>query len=324
MTTSEELIAKNGFVDIPLEPTLDPKEEIEWLKKEKNALILAHFYQKSEVQDIADFVGDSLELTSFIGSTDAELIIFGGVYFMAETAKILYPDRRIILPDLTAGCSLADSCPSEQFKEFVKAHPGHVVISYINCSAKIKALSDIVCTSSNALKVINSIPRDLPILFAPDRNLGRYIAMITGREMTLWPGHCEVHASFDPEKIKALQQRYPFAELIAHPESEPDILKISSFVGSTSQLIKYVEKSTNKEFIVATEAGVLHEMKKKAPYKKILAAPVNDQKRGECENMKKISLEKVFRALRYEKPEVTVDAILRQQAIKPIRRMFDL
>lgn len=327
MTTSEALIEETGFVDIPLDPELDLKEDIRQLKEEKNAVILAHFYQVPEIQDIADFVGDSLELTSYIGKTNAELIVFGGVYFMAETAKILHPGRRILLPDKSAGCSLADSCPADKFEEFVRAHPDHLVVSYINCSAGVKALSDIVCTSSSALKIINSIPEDQSILFAPDINLGKYLIQQTGRDMVLWNGKCEVHEAFSMDKILELYHQYPNAEIIAHPESEPNILRASAFVGSTSQLIRHVVESKNNEFIVATEAGVLHEIKKRVPEKTVIPAPVFNEKNcncGECAYMKLNTLEKLYRCLRYEQPEVHVDEKLRLKAIRSINRMYEI
>ncbi|MGZ6333290.1 MAG: quinolinate synthase NadA [Bdellovibrionota bacterium] len=307
-----------------LDPRLDLFKEIETLKKEKNAVILAHYYQEPDIQDIADFVGDSLELARAAQKTSADLILFAGVHFMAEGAKILNPSRKVLMPDLRAGCSLSDSCPPEAFARFREMHPDHFVVSYINCSAAIKAQSDVICTSSNAVKIVGKIPRDRGILFAPDRNLGAYVAKQTGREMVLWQGACIVHETFSERKIIALKMENPGAELIAHPECEPQLLARAEFVGSTSALLKYVVQSPKAEFIVATEAGILHQMQKKAPGKKLIPAPPNQNCAcNECPFMKLNTLEKVYLSLRDEAPEVDVPQALREKALAPLQRMLE-
>lgn len=307
-----------------MESVRDLFDEIERLKKAKNAVILAHYYQEPDIQDVADLVGDSLELARAAQKTSADLILFAGVHFMAEGAKILNPSRRVVMPDLRAGCSLSDSCPPRAFARFREKHPDHFVVSYINCSAAIKAQSDVICTSSNAVRIVNRIPKDRGIIFAPDRNLGAYVARQTGRDMVLWQGTCIVHETFSERKIAALRVEHPDAELIAHPECEPGLLARAHFVGSTSALLKYVVESPKKKFIVATEEGILHQMKLKAPGKELIPAPPNhDCNCNECPFMKLNSLEKVYLALRDEKPEVNVPAELRERALAPLTRMLE-
>lgn len=295
------------------------------LKKEKNAIILAHYYQEPDIQDIADFVGDSLELARAAQKADAQLIVFAGVHFMAEGAKILNPSRKVVLPDLRAGCSLSNSCPPEAFARFRAKYPNHFVVSYINCSAAIKAQSDVIVTSSNAVKIVNRIPKDRGIIFAPDRNLGAYVAKQTGREMVLWQGACIVHETFSERKIAELQTQHPDAELIAHPECEATLLSKASFIGSTSALLKYAVESPKKEFIVATEEGILHQMRKKAPGKTFIPAPPNQAgcSCNECPYMKLNTLEKIYLCLRDETPEVDVPAELRERALIPLQRMLE-
>ncbi len=307
-----------------IDPSLDLHKEIERLKKQKNAVILAHYYQESEIQDLADFIGDSLELAKAAQKSQADLILFAGVHFMAEGAKILNPSRKVLLPDLRAGCSLSDSCPPLAFERFRKLHPDHFVVSYINCSAAIKAQSDVICTSSNAVKIVNRIPKDKPILFAPDRNLGAYVAKQTGREMLLWQGTCMVHETFSEKKLTELKLRYPEAEVIAHPECEPTLLKMADYIGSTSALLKYSVESTKKQFIVATEEGILHQMRKRAPDKEFIPAPPNGNCAcNECPFMKLNTIEKVYLALRDEKPEITMSDEMRTRALKPLERMLE-
>lgn len=299
-------------------------EEIERLKKAKNAVILAHYYQEPDIQDIADFVGDSLELARAAQKTKADLILFAGVHFMAEGAKILNPSKKVVMPDLRAGCSLSDSCPPEAFARFRAKHPNHFVVSYINCSAAIKAQSDVICTSSNVVKIVNKIPKDRGIIFAPDRNLGAYVAKQTGREMILWQGACIVHETFSERKIAELRVQHPEAELIAHPECEDSLLSKADFIGSTSALLKHVIESPKKEFIIATEEGILHQMKQKAPGKTLIPAPPNQNCAcNECPFMKLNTLEKVYLALRDEKPEVDVPPSLREKALMPLERMLE-
>jgi quinolinate synthase len=299
-------------------------QEIDRLKKAKNAVILAHYYQEPDIQDIADFVGDSLELARAAQRSKADLILFAGVHFMAEGAKILNPGRKVIMPDLRAGCSLSDSCPPEAFARFRAKHPDHFVVSYINCSAAIKAQSDVICTSSNVVKIVNKIPKDRGIIFAPDRNLGAYVSKQTGREMVMWQGACIVHETFSERKIAQLRIQHPEAELIAHPECEETLLAKAEFIGSTSALLKHVIESPKKEFIIATEEGILHQMKLKAPGKTLIPAPPNQNCAcNECPFMKLNTLEKVYLALRDEKPEVDVPAELREKALKPLERMLE-
>jgi quinolinate synthase len=320
-----EEIEKRGFYDIPVDPTLDLFEEINKLKKEKKAVLLAHYYQENEIQDVADYIGDSLGLAQYAATTDAEIIVFAGVHFMAETAKILNPSKKVLLPDLKAGCSLSDSCPPPLFQKFKEKHPDHLVISYINCSAGLKALSDIICTSSNAQKIVESIPQEQKIIFAPDKNLGGYINRQTGREMLLWNGSCMVHEIFSIEKIIKLQERYPQAQLIAHPECEEELLKYADFIGSTTQLLKYTEKSEKQEFIVATETGILHQMIKNSPHKTFIPAPPNNACAcNDCPHMKLNTLEKLYLCMKYEQPEIIMEENLRIAAKKPIDKMLEL
>lgn len=315
-----------GFVDEPVDKDLDLKSEILKLKKEKNAVILAHYYQKGEIQELADYIGDSLALAQIATTLDAPIIVLCGVHFMGETAKILCPDKKVIVPDLNAGCSLADSCPVDKFAEFVKAHPGHTVISYVNTSAGVKAYTDIVVTSSNARQIVDSLPDDEKIIFGPDRNLGNYINSITGRKMILWDGACHVHEQFSVEKLAELKRLHPDAKVLAHPECKKSILILADKIGSTAALLKYAIESDSKEFIVATESGILHEMKKKCPEKEFIPAPPADStcSCNDCNFMKLNTLEKLYNALRYEQPEINVDAVIAEKAIKPIKRMLEL
>ena len=322
---AKEKIFENGYLNLDVDPSLDLFEEIEKLKKEKNAIILAHFYQEPDIQDIADYIGDSLGLAQKAQSTDADMIVFAGVHFMAETAKILNPTKKVLLPDLNAGCSLADSAPRDLFKAFKEKHSDHLVISYINCSADIKALSDIICTSSNAEAIINSVPADQPILFAPDKNLGAYLNKKTGRNMLLWNGACMVHEIFSLEKITKLKIRHPEAKVLAHPECEEAILRISDYVGSTTQILKYSVASDCNTFIVATETGILHQMQKDAPNKTFIPAPpTNNCACNDCPHMKLNTLEKLYLCMKYEQPEILMDENLRIASKKPIDRMLDI
>ncbi len=318
-------LEKTGYLDLPVDPSLDLFTEIDRLKKEKNAVILAHYYQDADIQDIADYIGDSLGLSQQAAATPADIILFAGVHFMAETAKILSPQKKVLLPDLKAGCSLADSCPPDAFAEFVAAHPGHLVISYINCTAEIKAQSDIICTSSNAVAIVESIPESQPIIFAPDRNLGRYVARKTGRNLVLWNGTCMVHEIFSEEKIIRLKHRHPEAELIAHPECEPAVLQHANFIGSTTALLKYSASSSGRSFIVATESGILHQMEKRSPDKTFIPAPPNNTCAcNDCPHMKRNTLLKVYLTLKYEAPEIQMEESLRLRAKKGIDRMLEL
>jgi quinolinate synthase len=302
----------------------DLVEEIQRLKKEKNAVLLAHYYQEEDIQDVADFIGDSLELAKVAQRSNAEVILFAGVHFMAEGAKILNPSRKVLLPDLRAGCSLSDSCPPEAFARFRAKYPDHFVVTYINCSAAIKAQSDVIVTSSNAVKIVNKIPKDRGIIFAPDRNLGAYVAQQTGRDLVLWQGTCIVHETFSERKIAALQLTYPAAELIAHPECEPSLLAKARFVGSTSALLRYVTESPVAQFIVATEEGILHQMRKNAPEKTFIPAPPNHECNcNECPFMKLNTLEKVYLALRDGTPEIQVPEDLAKKALAPLERMLE-
>ncbi len=295
------------------------------LKKERNAVILAHYYQEPDIQDIADFIGDSLQLSQQAAKTKADVIVFAGVHFMAETAKILNPGRIVLLPDLEAGCSLADSCPAPLFRDFKKQHPDHVVVSYINCSAAVKAESDYICTSSNAVKIVNSIPADKKIIFAPDKNLGNYVMKQTGREMVLWKGACIVHETFSEKKLIQLQSVYPQAKIIAHPECEPPVLARADFIGSTTALLDYAVKSESREFIVVTESGILHQMQKAAPHKTFIPSPPNANCAcNECPYMRRNTLEKVALCLETLTPQIEVSPELREQALKPIQRMLDM
>ncbi len=302
-------------------------EKIQALKKEKNAVILAHYYQNGDIQDVADYVGDSLGLSIEAKKTNADIIVFAGVHFMAETAKIINPSKRVLVPDMSAGCSLADSCTPEKFKAFKDKYPKHTTITYVNCSAEIKAMSDIVCTSSNALKVVESVPLDTPIIFAPDKNLGAYIMKKTGRDMILWDGACVVHESFSLEKLIQLKLKYPKAKIVSHPESEQQILKYSDFIGSTSEMKEYIIQSDADVFIVATEEGILHGLKKLVPNKILVPAPIYDDNVcacGECAYMKVNTLQKVYNCLLNETPEISISAELIEKAKVPIERMLQI
>ena len=319
-------LLRKGYLNLPIPEGIDLKQAIIDLKKEKNAVLLAHYYQNKEIQDLADYLGDSLYLAKAAQKVDADIIVFAGVHFMAETAKIINPLKKVLLPDLKAGCSLADSCPPDQFAEFKAKHPGAVVVTYINCSAEIKALSDIVCTSSNAVSVINSIDPKTPIIFAPDKNLGRYLMKETGRDLILWDGSCIVHEAFSFDKIVALAKQYPKAKFIAHPESESQVLEVAHYIGSTSGLLNFVQNDQADTFIVGTEAGILHEMEKVAPHKTFIPAPVEDETCAcsECAFMKLNTLEKLYLCLKHEQPEIILDPALMQQALAPIERMLAL
>jgi len=319
-----DLISK-GYVDVPVDFSLDLFAEIKKLKKEKNAIILAHYYQDADIQDVADYIGDSLGLSQEAARTDADIILFAGVHFMAETAKILCPSKKVILPDLRAGCSLADSCPADKFAEFKKQHPDHLVISYINCTAELKTLTDIVCTSTNAVKIVESIPKDQKIIFAPDKNLGAYIKKVTGRDMVIWDGACMVHEIFSLEKIVKLKNKHPDALLLAHPECEASLLNIADYVGSTTGILNYATKSQAKEFIVATESGIIHQMQKSNPNKVFIPAPPNNSCAcNDCPHMKLNTLEKLYNCLKYEQPEIHLSADLIEKAKRPIVRMLEL
>lgn len=303
------------------------QREINRMRVEKNAVILAHYYQEPQIQDIADFVGDSLALAKEAAKTSADIIVFAGVHFMAETAKILNPHKKVLLPDLEAGCSLAESCPPADFRSFTEQHPDHVVVSYINCSAEVKSLSDIVCTSSNAVKIINAIPADKPIIFAPDANLGRYLIKTTGRDMKLWNGACVVHEAFDLEKILKLKAENPKAKIIAHPESEEHILNVANFIGSTAALLKFAEEDESLSYIVATEHGILHKMQRALPHKKLIPAPGLEDNTcacSECAFMKMNTLQKLHDCLAFENPEIILEESLLKSALLPIERMFEL
>ncbi len=318
-------INEKGYLDLETDPEIDLFSEIEKLKKEKNAIILAHYYQEPDIQDVADYIGDSLGLAQKAEKTNADMIVFAGVHFMAETAKILNPSKKVIIPDLKAGCSLSDSCPPPLFERFKEAHPDHMVISYINCSAGIKALSDIICTSSNAQKIVESLPAEQKIIFAPDKNLGAYINKVTGRNMVLWNGACMVHEIFSVEKITKLKNRHPNAKLIAHPECEDQLLKLADFIGSTTQLLKYTISDSSNEYIVATETGILHQMMKNSPKKTFIPAPPdNSCACNDCPHMKRNTLEKIYLCMKYELPEIIMEEELRQAAKKPIDKMLEL
>ncbi len=323
--TATAEIARKGFLDLPVDASLDLFAAIERLKREKNAVLLAHYYQEPDIQDIADYIGDSLGLAQAAAKTDADIILFAGVHFMAETAKILNPGKKVLLPDLNAGCSLSDSCPPPVFRAFKEAHPDHLVISYINCSAGIKALSDIICTSSNAQLIVESLPADQKIIFAPDKNLGSYINKQTGRDMLLWNGACFVHEIFSRERIIRLKARHPEAKVIAHPECEEAVLREADFIGSTTQMLKYTQESDTQAFIVVTETGILHGMQQASPGKTFIPAPPDNACAcNNCPHMKRNTLEKVYLALEHEAPEITMDEPLRQAAYKPIARMLEL
>ncbi|MGB1044400.1 MAG: quinolinate synthase NadA [Flavobacteriaceae bacterium] len=325
-TIAQGNLSKLGYLDLPIPKGIDLKQAILDLKREKNAVLLAHYYQNKEIQELADYLGDSLYLAKAAQNVDADIIIFAGVHFMAETAKIINPSKKVLLPDLNAGCSLADSCPPQEFAEFKANYPGAVVVTYINCSAEIKALSDIVCTSSNAVQVIESMDRDTPIIFAPDKNLGRFLIKETGRDLILWDGSCIVHEAFSFEKIVNLAKAHPKAKFIAHPESESQVLDIAHYIGSTSGLLNFVQNDDADSYIVGTEAGIIHEMKKVAPQKNFIPAPVEDDTCAcsECAFMKLNTLEKLYLCIEHEKPEILMDSKLMQKALKPIEKMLRL
>lgn len=325
LASAKKNLQKNGFLDIAVDVRLDLFAEIKRLKKEKNAILLAHYYQEPDIQDVADFIGDSLGLAQQAAKTDAEIIVFAGVHFMAETAKILNPHKKVLLPDLKAGCSLADSAPPDLFRKFKQQYPDHLVVSYINCSAGIKALSDIICTSSNAEKIIESIPKDQPIIFAPDRNLGAYLVKKTGRDMVLWNGACMVHEIFSLEKIIKLKALHPGAKVIAHPECEAAVLEVADYIGSTTGLLKFSQRDAAQEYIVVTETGILHQMQKDNPYKTFIPAPPNNACAcNDCPHMKLNTLEKLYLSMEYETPEITMEENLRIAAKKPIDRMLEI
>ena len=324
-----EQISKYGYVREAIAPNIDLIAEINRLKKEKNAVILAHYYVDGAIQDLADYIGDSLGLSQQAASTSADMIVFCGVHFMGETAKILSPNKKVVIPDLNAGCSLADSAPSDKFAAFKAQYPDHLVLSYINCSAEIKALSDIIVTSSNAVKIVEQLPKDQKIIFAPDANLGRYVSKKTGRDMVLWDGACIVHVDISTAKLKALRENNPNALLVAHPECKDDILLQADFVGSTTAILKFVSDSTHDEFIVATEAGILHKMKQAAigTGKKIIPAPANENNTcacSECPYMKMNTVEKLYNALKFEQPEIIVPEEVRLKAYASVMKMLEM
>lgn len=325
LAQAQEKLTKKGYLDIEVDPTLDLVAEIEKLKKEKNAIVLAHYYQESEIQDVADYIGDSLGLSQKAVSTDAETIVFAGVHFMAETAKMLNPHKKVLLPDLKAGCSLADSCPPHLFKKFKEKYPDHVVVSYINCTAELKTLTDICCTSSNAVTIINSIPKDKGIIFAPDKNLGAWLQKKTGRDLVLWNGACMVHEIFSNEKITKLQVAHPDAKFIAHPECEEHILDKADFIGSTSQMLKFTHDDPAKKFIVATESGILHQMELASPDKLFIPAPPNNTCAcNDCPHMKRNTMEKLYLAMKYEQPEVILEDWVIEKGVASIDRMLEI
>ncbi len=326
MKTDIENIKEKGFFDIPIDKSVDLIKEINKLKKEKNAVILGHYYQTGEIQDISDFIGDSLQLSQEAAKTNADIIVFAGVHFMAETAKILSPLKKVLVPDLKAGCSLADSAPADKFKEFINNHPDHIVISYVNTTAEVKAMTDIICTSSNAVKIVNSLPKDQKIIFAPDRNLGNYINSVTGRNMLVWDGACHVHEQFSLEKIIELKNIHQDAKILAHPECKKPILLMADFIGSTAALLKFCSQDNSKKYIIATESGIIHQMQKKNPEKIFIPAPPNDSTCAcnDCNFMKLNTLEKLYICMKYEVPEIILDKELIEKAVIPIKRMLEL
>jgi quinolinate synthase len=315
-----------GFIDLEVDESLDIVEEIHRMRREKNVVLLAHFYQEGEIQDIADFVGDSLGLSQQAAATDADIILFAGVHFMAETAKILAPDKKVLIPDLMAGCSLAESCPPAEFAEFKSRYPDHTVISYVNTTAEIKAMTDIICTSSNALEIVRSLPEDEKILFAPDRNLGNYIRSVTGRNMVIWDGACHVHEEFSLERILELKEEQPDASIIAHPECEKPILIVADHIGSTSSLLNHTIRDKGSKYIVATESGILHQMRKASPEKTFIPAPPKDSTCAcsDCRFMKLITMKKIYNTLKYEQPEITLEQELMDKARGSIVRMLEI
>ena len=317
---------EKGFVDEPIEEGIDLREEILRLKRERNAVIMAHYYQREEIQQLADYIGDSLALAQLAAKTDAPVIVLCGVHFMGETAKILCPDKTVIVPDLSAGCSLADSCPADEFERFVKDHPGYTVVSYVNTSAAVKAVTDVVVTSSNAKEIVGSLPEDEKIIFGPDRNLGNYINSITGREMLLWDGACHVHEKFSVEKLLALKQEHPDARVLVHPECPKPVRILADKVGSTQALLNYAVDNESQEFIVCTESGILFEMQRRCPEKTFIPAPPEDGTCAcnECEYMKLITLEKLYNSLKFMAPTIEVDKDIAERAVRPIQRMLDI
>lgn len=326
MTEIKESWKAKGYIDEPVPEDIDLKKEIRRLCEEKNAVILSHYYTEGDLQDIADFVGDSLALAQKAATTDADIIVMCGVHFMAETDKILCPDKKVLIPDLNATCSLAESCPADDFAQFVKEHPGHKVISYVNTSAATKAVTDVVVTSTNARQIVESFPEDQPLIFGPDRNLGAYINSVTGRSMLLWNGACHVHERFSVEKLVELKKEHPGAKVLVHPECKGPVVKLADVVGSTAALLKYAVASDNDTFLVVTESGILHEMRKQAPEKRFIPVPPDDStcNCNECNFMRLITLQKVYNSLRYEWPTVYVSEDVAEAAIKPIQRMLDI
>ena len=322
---AEQNLTRKGYLDIDIDPTLDLFEEIRKLKKEKNMVILAHYYQEGDIQDIADYIGDSLGLSQQAAATDADIIVFAGVHFMAETAKMLNPNKKVILPDLKAGCSLADSCPAPLFSKFKDKYPDHVVVSYINCTAELKTLTDICCTSTNARQIIESVPAGRGIIFAPDRNLGAYLKKVTGRDMVIWNGTCMVHEIFSHEKITKLRMRHPNAKFIAHPECEAHILEMADYIGSTTGLLNYTINTDATEFIVATEAGIIHQMEKRSPHKTFIPAPPNNTCAcNDCPHMKRNPLEKLYISLKDELPEIHLSERVIREGRACIDRMLEI
>lgn len=325
MDTKIKDLEVNGYLDIDIDPSLDLVEEIKKLKEEKNAVILAHYYQHPEIQDIADYIGDSLGLSQEAAKTDADVIVFAGVHFMAETAKILSPSKKVLLPDLNAGCSLSDSCPPHLFAKFKEMYPDHLVITYVNCTAELKALSDIVCTSTNAVQIVDSLPKDQKIIFGPDKNLGEYVMKKTGRDMVLWNGACMVHEIFSWDKIQDIKDSHPQAKFIAHPECEAHILDQADYIGSTSGLLKFTQEDPSDTYIVATESGIIYQMQKASPHKTFIPAPPNNSCAcNDCPYMKLNTLEKLYNCLKYELPEVDLPEDLIKKAQKPIERMLEI
>lgn len=325
MDTKIKDLEVNGYLDIDIDPSLDLVEEIKKLKEEKNAVILAHYYQHTEIQDIADYIGDSLGLSQEAAKTDADVIVFAGVHFMAETAKILSPSKKVLLPDLNAGCSLSDSCPPHLFAKFKEMYPDHLVITYVNCTAELKALSDIVCTSTNAVQIVDSLPKDQKIIFGPDKNLGEYVMKKTGRDMVLWNGACMVHEIFSWDKIQDIKDSHPQAKFIAHPECEAHILDQADYIGSTSGLLKFTQEDPSDTYIVATESGIIYQMQKASPHKTFIPAPPNNSCAcNDCPYMKLNTLEKLYNCLKYELPEVDLPEDLIKKAQKPIERMLEI
>lgn len=325
ITNAAQQLDRLGYLDIDIDPTLDLAAEIQRLKREKNAIILAHYYQESEIQDLADYIGDSLGLSQQAAKTEADIIVFAGVHFMAETAKMLSPAKKVLLPDLKAGCSLADSCPPHLFRKFKEKYPDHLVVSYINCSAELKTLTDICCTSTNAVKVIESIPLEQPIIFAPDKNLGAYLVKKTGRDMVIWNGACMVHEIFSHERIVKFKQRHPEAKFIAHPECEALILQMADFIGSTPGLLNFTHRDPANEFIVATETGILHQMQKASPHKTFIPAPPNNNCAcNDCPHMKRNTLEKLYLCMEHELPEIILPEWIIRDGRKSIDRMLEI